>query len=133
MATHELSPGDAFTRQQAGAWLVDVRDDHERALGMARGARGIARNVLEADPAAALPDPDAEVLLICQSGRRSAFVVETLRAKGYRNIASVGGGTVAWAAAGLPMEAPDLDADFSERYSRHLRLPEVGLAGQQRL
>jgi len=56
-----------------------------------------------------------------------------LRARGYRNVASVVGGTVAWADAGLPMDAPQLDEDFSERYSRHLRLPEVGLAGQKRL
>jgi sulfur-carrier protein adenylyltransferase/sulfurtransferase len=27
----------------------------------------------------------------------------------------------------------DIDDDFAERYSRHLRLPEVGLAGQQQL
>jgi molybdopterin/thiamine biosynthesis adenylyltransferase len=31
------------------------------------------------------------------------------------------------------MIEPDVDADFSERYSRHLRLPEVGLEGQRRL
>jgi sulfur-carrier protein adenylyltransferase/sulfurtransferase len=48
-------------------------------------------------------------------------------------VASVAGGTEAWAAAGLPMLRPDLDQDFAERYSRHLRLPEVGLEGQRRL
>ena len=53
--------------------------------------------------------------------------------QGYRNLASVEGGTSAWQAAGLPMVEPDIDADFSERYSRHLRLPEIGLDGQRRL
>ena len=133
MSSHERTAVEALARQQAGALLVDVRDAHERALGTALGARGIARADLEADPAAHLPDPDAEILLICQSGRRSQAAVDTLRARGYRNLASVTGGTVAWSAAGLPMEAPELDPDFSERYSRHLLLPEVGLAGQQRL
>ena len=133
MASLERTPPDALERQEAGAILVDVRDAHERALGTVRGARGIARAELEADPRAAFPDPDTELLLICQSGRRSAFVVEALRAQGYRNVTSVNGGTAAWAAAGLPMDTPDLDDDFSERYSRHLRLPEVGLAGQKRL
>jgi molybdopterin/thiamine biosynthesis adenylyltransferase/rhodanese-related sulfurtransferase len=133
MATHEYLPHDALARQQAGAVLVDVRDAHERALGTARGALGIARGDLEADPAAHLPDLDADILLICQSGRRSQFAAEALLARGYRNVASVAGGTVAWSNAGLPMDAPELDDDFSDRYSRHLRLPEVGLAGQKRL
>ena len=31
------------------------------------------------------------------------------------------------------MQRADADADFSERYSRHLRLPDVGLDGQKRL
>src|SRR5690606_29145297 len=55
------------------------------------------------------------------------------QAQGYRNLASVSGGTTAWSAAGLPMLRPQLEPDFEDRYSRHLRLPEVGLHGQQRL
>ena len=133
MAVHELAPAEALARQQGGAVLIDVRDAHERALGTARGARGIARGDLEADPAAHLPDTTAEIVLICQSGRRSQFAADALAARGYSNLASVAGGTVAWSAAGLPMDAPELDDDFSDRYSRHLRLPEVGLSGQKRL
>ena len=130
MAVHELAPADALARQQAGALLVDVREAHERALGTARNALGVARADLEADPAAHLPALDTEILLICQSGRRSQFAADALAARGYTNLASVVGGTLAWSAAGLPMDAPALDDDFSDRYSRHLRLPEVGLAGQ---
>ncbi|UHQ18926.1 molybdopterin-synthase adenylyltransferase MoeB [Lysobacter sp. KIS68-7] len=133
MSTHERTPTEALARQRAGAQLIDVRDAHERALGMAQGARGIARADLEADADTHIPDREAEVLLICQSGRRSQFAAEALRARGYRNVASVVGGTMAWSDAGLPMDAPQLDEDFSERYSRHLRLPEVGLAGQKQL
>lgn len=133
MAVRELAPAEALERQRAGAQLIDVRDAHERALGVARGARGISRAELEADPAAHLPDREAEVVLICQSGRRSMFAAESLVAHGFRNVATVAGGTVAWSATGLPMDAPTLDEDFTERYSRHLRLPEVGLAGQKKL
>src|SRR5690606_36270297 len=61
------------------------------------------------------------------------LAAQALQAHGYRNLASVSGGTTAWAAAGLPMLRPQLEADFEERYSRHLRLPEVGLQGQERL
>src|SRR5690606_26908566 len=41
--------------------------------------------------------------------------------------------TARWREDGLPMRGPSADADFLDRYSRHLRLPQVGLAGQQRL
>jgi molybdopterin/thiamine biosynthesis adenylyltransferase/rhodanese-related sulfurtransferase len=133
MGIRELTPGQALERLRAGAVLVDVRDGHERALGMAQGALGIARPELEAEPAKHLPDAGAEILLICQSGRRSQLAAQALEARGYRNLSSVAGGTVAWETAALPMQRPDIDADFSERYSRHLRLPEVGLRGQQQL
>jgi len=68
MALRELTPAEASQRLRAGAVLVDVRGDHERALGMARDARGIERAELEADPHAHLPDPDAEVLLLGAGG-----------------------------------------------------------------
>ena len=133
MPIRNLLPNDARLRQRAGAVLVDVRAAHERALGMAVEALGIAREDLQADPSMHLPDLDAEVLLICQRGARSQQVAEVLAARGYRNLASVEGGTDAWDAAGLPMRRADVDADFSERYSRQLRLPDVGLDGQKRL
>mgnify|MGYP002393302477 CR=1 FL=1 len=133
MSVCSLSPAVAYARQQAGALLIDVRAVHERALGMAEGALGILREDLLKNPAAYLPSHDAEILLLCQAGMRSLACVQALQALGYRNLASVDGGTRAWEAAGLPMCKPDIDADFGERYSRHLRLPEVGLGGQKRL
>jgi len=129
----EISPSRALARQRAGAVLVDVRDAHERQQGFAEGALGVARADLEADPAAHLSDRAAEILLICQSGRRSALAAAALERAGFDRVATVAGGTVAWDAAGLPMTRADMDADFADRYSRHLRLPEIGLAGQRRL
>jgi molybdopterin/thiamine biosynthesis adenylyltransferase len=128
-----LSPIEAHARQQAGALLLDIRAAHERALGMATGAVGITREDLLQNPAAYVPSLDTELLLLCQAGLRSAQCLQALAAQGYRNLHSVDGGTRAWDAAGLPMNKPRIDNDFSERYSRHLRLPEVGLAGQKKL
>jgi molybdopterin/thiamine biosynthesis adenylyltransferase len=71
----------------------------------------------------------------CATGRRSAAAVERLRAAGIR-ARSLAGGFVAWKAAGLPWVMPDpgsLTAVQLERYSRHLRLEEIGLDGQERL
>ena len=131
-----LSPGQARERQQHGAILVDIRQPHERAAGQAEGALAIDRAELEADPGRHLPDMDAEVLLVCQLGRRSLDAARVLHAAGYARVRSVEGGTEGWIRQGLPVVRPDLDADqadFLERYSRHLRLPEVGLDGQRRL
>ena len=133
MSIRELTPAEALARLQSGALLVDVREAHERELGMAQGASGIAMAELEGDPATYVPHLDTEVLLICQGGRRSQLVAENLATRGYRNIASVAGGTSAWEAASLPMVRPQVDTDFAERYSRHLRLPEIGVAGQRKL
>lgn len=133
MPISQISPDEAVVRMRAGALLIDVRGEHERALGMAEGARGIDRATLEANPEHFIAGMDTELLLLCERGQRSQQVVVTLENRGYRNLASVVGGTEAWDAAGLPMQRPDIDADFSERYSRHLRLPEVGLEGQKRL
>ncbi|MFT3757126.1 MAG: molybdopterin-synthase adenylyltransferase MoeB [Pseudoxanthomonas sp.] len=132
----EISPSEVATRLAQGAILIDVREAHERASGMARGAQGIAKAELEAAPLQFLPQKGAEILLICQMGKRSADCAEALRAAGYANVASVAGGTTRWIAEGLPVVKPELDADtsdFNERYSRHLLLPQVGVAGQKKL
>jgi molybdopterin/thiamine biosynthesis adenylyltransferase/rhodanese-related sulfurtransferase len=133
IAIVEVDPREAHERMRRGARLVDVRDAGERALGMAEGAVGVDRATLESVPADHLPDRDADILLICQGGQRSMRAAQALAAAGYRNLGSVAGGTTAWQAAGLPMVRAGIDDDFAERYSRHLRLPEVGIDGQKRL
>ncbi|SBV36241.1 UBA/THIF-type NAD/FAD binding protein [uncultured Stenotrophomonas sp.] len=136
MSIREISPVQARERAATGAQLIDVREAHDRAGGMAEGAQGIARGELLADPQAWLPVHDAEIVLICQGGKRSLDAAQALADAGYTNLASVAGGTVAWRSDGLPLAQPGLDAgerDFYDRYSRHLLLPQVGEAGQRRL
>lgn len=136
MSIQQIPPAQARARQQAGAILIDVREAHERAGGYAEHALGIAQDALEADPGASLPDRDIEIVLICQSGARSLRAAQNLVDAGYARVASVEGGTTRWIAEGLPMAAldqSDEERDFYDRYSRHLRLPEVGEAGQRKL
>lgn len=140
MAVPEITPREAHQKLEHGAVLIDVREDHERDLGMAEGARGIARAELEEAPDSHVPDRDAELILICQGGGRSLLAAELLERLGYRHVASVLGGTSRWIAEGLPMTRPEpgidhdpIDHDFRDRYSRHLLLPEVGVRGQKQL
>ena len=53
---------------------------------------------------------------------------------GYENVASLAGGFTDWKRNGFPVETPkSLTPDQRRRYSRHLLIPEVGEAGQERL
>jgi molybdopterin/thiamine biosynthesis adenylyltransferase/rhodanese-related sulfurtransferase len=136
MSIREIEPRDVAAWLAQGGVFIDVREDHERASGQAEGARGIAKAELERDPAAHLPDLHARIALICQSGGRSMDTARKLEAAGYTLLASVAGGTSRWMQERLASVVPvqsDAARDFNERYSRHLLLPEVGVAGQQRL
>jgi len=118
---------------RAGALLIDVREDDERAGGMAGGAVGIARGELGRRIGTLVPQHEREILLICATGQRSLVAADALRRMGYTSVASVSGGFRRWQAEGLPVAQGQFDSDAAERYSRHLLLPEVGAAGQLRL
>src|SRR6185437_4193876 len=133
MNLRELSPREALQRQQAGALLLDVREPFEHATGMAQGALPLPRGELAQRIAGIAPDPDAEILTICAHGQRSLMAAQVLQQMGYTNVVSVAGGTARWIEEGLPTAKAGGDEDFYDRYSRHLRLPEVGEAGQRKL
>lgn len=130
--SREISPAEAFERLQAGAVLIDVREDFERAAGLPRGARALPLARLETEIAQHAAAGD-EVLLICAAGGRSLRGAHALLAAGYARPLSVRGGCAAWREAGLPWGDARETPDFLERYDRHLRLPQVGLEGQRRL
>lgn len=129
----ETTPLEAIARQAAGALLIDVREDNERATGSPVGAHGLSRGFLELCIEQVEPDRTREVLLICGSGQRSLLAGDALQRMGYRRVRSVAGGTAAWKAAGLPVAAGTLDSDAADRYSRQILLPQVGEAGQAKL
>ncbi len=130
----EIAPADAVQRLAGGALLLDVRDDGERAGGMPSGAIGVSRSFLELRIGAIAPDPGIPLMLICSGGARSLLAGRSLVELGYRQVCSIAGGFDRWKAEGLPVDRDaGGDPDWVERYSRHLRLPEVGEAGQHRL
>ena len=129
----EIDPAAALQQQREGALLLDVREDDERAGGYATGSIGLPRGGIERRIAALAPSREREILTICASGGRSLLAARTLRELGYANARSVRGGHARWRDEGLPMMHGTLDADAAERYARHVVLPEVGIAGQQKL
>lgn len=130
----EISPADALSRQAQGALLIDVREDHEREEGTPAGALGLSRGFLELRIEQVEANRDRVILALCGSGQRSLLAAEALQRLGYRQVVSVAGGFSRWKAEGLPISTGGaLDADAAERYSRQLRLPQVGEAGQAKL
>lgn len=79
--------------------IVDVREDEEVREGMIPGAIHIPLGQLSAQ--AGELDRERPVITVCRSGQRSVRAAEQLEAAGF-DTATMGGGMVAWHAAGLP-------------------------------
>ena len=99
----EISVADARARMAAGARLIDVREDAEWVVGHAAGAEHLGKGVIERDIETRVPNLDAELLLYCGGGFRSALATDALQRMGYTNVFSVAGGWRGWHAAGAPI------------------------------
>lgn len=84
----KLDRGDTFV-------LIDVREPNEFELCRIPGARLIPLNTVPQHMAEL--DPDAEIVLQCRSGRRSADALLFLQANGFTNLWNLKGGILAWA------------------------------------
>jgi len=110
--------------------LVDVREDSEWETGRIAGAVHIPMREIETAELVR----ERPLILYCAHGNRSAHAAARLSELGYADVASLAGGIVDWQKSGFPVELPaGLDEEQSRRYSRHLLIPEIGLAGQRRL
>jgi molybdopterin/thiamine biosynthesis adenylyltransferase/rhodanese-related sulfurtransferase len=131
----EIDPSRVRELIGEGVAIVDVRETEEFAAGHLPGAKHVPRSYLETRIEAAVPDRDAQIVLYCQSGNRSAWGARTLEEDlGYTHVASMTGGITLWKDRGYELTVPrSLSAEQRERYSRHLLIPEIGVEGQQRL
>jgi molybdopterin/thiamine biosynthesis adenylyltransferase/rhodanese-related sulfurtransferase len=114
--------------------LIDVREGEEYNEGYLPGATWIPRGKLEQRIEDAVPERDADIVLYCAGGNRSALAARTLGELGYTRVRSLAGGYGAWKKGGHPIDKPFLFTDAQKaRYARHTMLPEVGEKGQARL
>lgn len=104
----EISVDEAKKRTEAGrARLIDVREEHEWDAAHARGARHISKGVIERDIETIVPDKNAELILYCGGGFRSALATDAIQRMGYTNVRSLAGGWRAWLAENAPTETAD--------------------------
>ncbi len=128
----ELTP-DEVAADLGGLIVIDVREPDEHLQGTIPGALLLPRGLLERDIAAVALDRSRQLVLYCAGGSRSALAAATLQDMGYAAV-SMRGGFDAWKRGGHPWAGPQgLTVEQKGRYARHLRLPEVGEAGQVRL
>ncbi len=130
----DTAAAEGRIRDNADAVVLDVREPDEYEQGALRNVVHIPRGHLEAQVEGRIAERDAEVLVYCAGGVRSAFAAKTLGELGYTNVKSIAGGFGKWKNEGRDWKVPaTLTPDQRNRYQRHLLLPEVGEKGQQKL
>ena len=112
----EISPAQAARadNDEEIHLIIDVREPAEYRANHLPRAINIPRGELElrADPASPGTDANlssdrsARILVYCTKGpgARSLLAAQTLKSMGYDAIEVLGGGLIAWAEAGLPVE-----------------------------
>jgi molybdopterin/thiamine biosynthesis adenylyltransferase/rhodanese-related sulfurtransferase len=129
----EIPPEEAEPRLGEATFL-DVRELDEFEQGTIPDAVFIPRGHLESKAESNLGDKSKPVVVYCAGGTRSAFAAETLQQLGYEDVVSMAGGFGRWKNEGRPWVTPAvLNPEQRNRYGRHILLPEVGEAGQQKL
>ena len=86
--------------------LVDTREESEWAAGHVKGALHLSKGIIERDIEAAVPDKNAELILYCGGGFRSALAADNLQKMGYTKVISMDGGWRGWTESGFPVQKP---------------------------
>lgn len=87
-----------------GYVLIDTREDHEWTRGHIPGAVHLGRGILERDIETLVPDHDAEIIVYCGGGYRSALAAESLQRMGYGRVYSLFEGWSGWRKQGWPLD-----------------------------
>ena len=102
----ELTVADVLAKQAARErfHLVDVREESEWARGHLPGAIHLGKGTIERDIESRIADQEAQVVLYCGGGYRSALAADNLQKMGYSNVWSMAGGYRGWKEAGGTIE-----------------------------
>lgn len=74
--------------------IIDVREDHEVAVGMIPGAKHIPLNVLPFSHESI--ERSGEVIIVCRVGQRSERAAEYLQLLGFKGVKNMIGGMLQW-------------------------------------
>jgi rhodanese-related sulfurtransferase len=100
-STDRLSPAE-LDSQREQLHVIDIREPGEWAAGRIEGTEHIPMAELLGNPGR-LPT-DRPLALVCRSGSRSRYAAQQLAGRGFE-VTDLEGGIIAWARAGLPVDA----------------------------
>ena len=103
ITTITLSEAKALL-DKGGFTFLDVRTETEFKKGHIPGAMNLPRGKLEFKIDKKIADKNAQVVLYCKTGGRSALATYTLVQMGYKNLKNMDGGWQDWTKAGYPVE-----------------------------
>lgn len=133
-AKARITEVSADTADIADTLVIDVREPNETAIGLLPSAVSIPLGELESRIGSITDDTSTPILLYCTVGERSAIAAATLQDAGYSNVVSLAGGIRRWMAQGRSTVTDTaLSGQERQRYARHIVIPTVGPAGQERL
>lgn len=92
---------------QANFSLIDVREESEWGKGHIPTAIHLSKGVIERDIEKHIPDFNAEIVLYCGGGFRSALAAFNLQKMGYANVWSMDGGYGGWLKAGYSIDGAE--------------------------
>jgi rhodanese-related sulfurtransferase len=84
--------------------LIDVREESEYAQDHLPTAIHLGKGIIERDIEQRVPDPNAEMILYCGGGFRSALAADNLQKMGYTQAISMDGGIRGWRERKFPLE-----------------------------
>lgn len=106
----QITPAELDKELKAGKNVVilDIRQKSERPImgAITEGDVHVPRGYLEIQTYSKIADRDAEIVVFCGKGIRSAFAANTLNEMGYTNVKNLQGGVKAWKEAGLATVEP---------------------------
>ena len=88
----KITPAEAIRLLDAGkAQAVDVREPDEFAVGHIPGAKLLPLGDVLTRAEEVMPDKNAQWLIYCRTGSRSADAAQKLEAQGYTRLRDLGG------------------------------------------
>jgi len=102
---NEITPQELSTKlhQTKSCYLIDVREESEWATGHLPTAIHLSKGIIERDIEKMIPDPQAEIILYCGGGFRSALAATNIQRMGYQQVKSLRDGVRGWSQAGFPL------------------------------
>ena len=102
VATRHIEPADVAAQMSDGAVVVDIRATPEWRSGHVAGSMHVPLGRLVAQ----MQDKPRtqEIVLVCESGSRSAIGASLLATAGFTDVSNLTGGLEAWRREGLPLE-----------------------------